>query len=173
MDKVPLSRRRRVQALQPSTPDCSFQIINVLPSGLYHQSFCCQCVNHSLQSTSKTRRLGSIERSCVESADSWFLPRFLVGFTKSRPRFGLWTRQNRNYRVYAGCHRRNTLLSSHTRANVFFDSQIFMRIAKQKLEAFWEVLNLLLYWRIGCTFVNWFHIHRSSIKISIQSSSIR
>ena len=118
----------------------------------------------------KKRRLGSIERSCVEAADSLFLPRCLVGFTKSRPR--IWTLDTAEPEIPSvlGQSPDGHVVQHAHASHVFIDSQIFKRIAKQKQEVFWEVLNLLLYWRIGCSFVNWFYIHRS-IKIFIHHYS--
>ena len=135
--------------------------------GLHHSiikpvllSVCNQTILSDLQAT---RRSGSIERSCV------IIPsEFLVLFTRSRPRIWRLDGTEPELRVYLGSHRR-IRCSVHTRELTCSHSQIFTRIAKQKQEEFWEVLNLLLHWRIGCSFVNWFKTSKLKLQIHNQN----
>ena len=71
-----------------------------------------------------------------ESAGSLILPRFLVWFTKSRPR--IWTLDTAEPEIPSVRGQSpGGYVTQFTHASyVFIDSQIFMRIAKQKLEAF-------------------------------------
>ena len=132
MDKVPLPRRRRVQVLQPSAPNCSYHQES-FRCGLHHStikpvllSVCNQTILSDLQAT---RRSGSIERSCViipsefSSLVHQIAPTYLeIG----RDRTGTPSElgQSPDGHVVQHAH------ASH----VFIDSQIFTRIAKQKQE---------------------------------------
>ena len=114
MDKVPLSRRRRVQVLQPSAPNCSCQIITspadvdfiIQSSNL----FCCQCVIKPFSPIYKQQGDWVQLKGVVSSS----LPSFLVLFTRSSPRIWILDEAEPELRVYLGSHRR-IRCSVHTR----------------------------------------------------------